>query len=102
MALSRFWLINGRRRKKVSKKNIKNIKVDDEIIKQFKNLIKIYSIGQQTLGDEYFDSAGGDEVIRNTISFLKDTLKILERNKKIEKTKEETKTEFDVWFNSRK
>ena len=95
----KYWLLNGRRRKTVSKKSNKNIKVDDETIKQIKDLIKIYTIVQQTVG---YEENMFERPFSNLLSLFKDTLKILERNKKIEKDKEDTKAEFDVWFNSRK
>ena len=98
MALSRFWRMNRNKRTVPTQ----NIKVNDETIKQIENLINIYSVVQQTLGTDYFDSPRGVEMFECTISSLKETLKILKQNKQIEKDKEETRTEFDVWFNSRK
>ena len=98
MALSRFWLMN----KNKGTVPTKNIKVNDETIKQIENLINVYSIVYQTLGVDYFDSPRGYELFESLISSLKETLKILKQNKQIEKDKAETKTEFDVWFDSRK
>ena len=97
--LRKFWhTIGSKKRKNILPK--KNIKVDDETIKQFKELIKIYNIVQQTLG--YEEDMLDRPFNNNPLSLLKETLKILEQNKTIEKDKEDTKTEFDVWFNSRK
>ena len=95
--LRKFWLTKGSKRKNIPKKDIK---VDDETIKQFKDLIKIYNIVQQTLGykDDIFDRGP----FYNPLTLLKDTLKVLEQNKIMEKDKEDIKNEFDVWFNSRK
>ena len=98
MPLSKFLLLNGSKKRNISKKKHENIKIDDETIKQIKDLIKIYKIVNQivTDTDKYFNhsSSGLDE--------FKFALKILEQNRKVEKSKEDAKTEFDIWFNSRK
>lgn len=102
--LNKFWL--SKNSKKSTKVPVQNMEIDDEIIKQVKNLIKVYSIVNQTLVEEVDDIHHIDPFNRNpindTLICLEKAITMLEKDRKMEKDKENKKVEFDIWFNSRK